>query len=112
MNTGMSFLASPMHAKPILPLLLQASGRTEFRIWWRAAWAFVSFRKFSAVLPGIETRPLIEPEVSRKVCLLWMAGRRHSPPVAAFIKLAKSYPWPESRFAKDEESAKTMIAER
>jgi LysR family hydrogen peroxide-inducible transcriptional activator len=60
--------------------------------------------EFSAVQPGIQTRPLIEPEVFRKVCLLWMAGRRHSPAVAAFIRLAKSYPWPEGRFAKADPS--------
>lgn len=67
--------------------------------------------EFSAVIPGIQTRPLIEPEVSREVCSLWMAGRRHSPAVAAFVKLAKSYPWPETRFAKAAASAGTMLAE-
>jgi hypothetical protein len=31
------------------------------------------------------------------VCLVWIAGRRHSPAVAAFVKLAKAHPWPNSR---------------
>jgi DNA-binding transcriptional LysR family regulator len=56
--------------------------------------------EFSAVIPGIQTRPLVEPEVSRDVSLVWMSGRRHSPAVSAFVKLAKTHPWPESRFVQ------------
>ena len=54
--------------------------------------------EFSAVIPGIQVRPLVDPEVSRDVSLIWMAGRRHSPAVSAFIKLARGHPWPESLF--------------
>jgi LysR family hydrogen peroxide-inducible transcriptional activator len=67
--------------------------------------------EFSAVIPGIQTRPLIEPEVFRDVSLLWMTGRRHSPAVAAFIKLAKSHPWPESRYSEAQEMADAVPAE-
>jgi DNA-binding transcriptional LysR family regulator len=56
--------------------------------------------EFSAVIPGIQTRLLVDPEVSRNVCLVWIAGRRHSPAVAAFVKLAKTHPWPDSRHAR------------
>jgi len=55
--------------------------------------------EFSAVIPGIQVRPLVDPEVSRDVSLIWMAGRRHSPAVSAFIKMARSHPWPDSQFA-------------
>lgn len=55
--------------------------------------------EFSAVIPGIQVRPLVDPEVSRDVSLIWMAGRRHSPAVSAFIKLSRGHPWPESQFA-------------
>ncbi len=54
--------------------------------------------EFSAVIPGIQIRPLIDPGVSRDVSLIWMAGRQHSPAVSAFVKLARGHPWPESRF--------------
>ena len=54
--------------------------------------------EFSAVIPGIQTRPLVDPDVSRDVSLIWMAGRRHSPAVAAFVKLSRAHPWPESEF--------------
>ena len=55
--------------------------------------------EFSAVIPGIQVRPLIDPDVSRDVSLIWMTGRRHSPAVTAFVKLARVHPWPDSQFA-------------
>ena len=55
--------------------------------------------EFSAVIPGIQVRPLIDPDVSRDVSLVWMTGRRHSPAVTAFVKLARAHPWPDSQFA-------------
>jgi DNA-binding transcriptional LysR family regulator len=67
--------------------------------------------EFSAVMPGIQTRPLVEPEVSRDVCMVSMAGRRHSPAVGAFVKLTKSYPWPEGQFATASVSANAIAAE-
>jgi DNA-binding transcriptional LysR family regulator len=66
--------------------------------------------EFSAVIPGIETRPLVDPDVWREVSLVWMSGRRHSPAVAAFIKLARAHPWPGSRFTTTGKSSKTVSA--
>jgi LysR family transcriptional regulator, hydrogen peroxide-inducible genes activator len=54
--------------------------------------------EFSAVLPGIQIRPVIDPEVWREVCLVTMAGRRHSPAVASFVKSLRGVSFPESRF--------------
>jgi DNA-binding transcriptional LysR family regulator len=67
--------------------------------------------EFSAVIPGIQTRLLVEPEVSRDVCLVWMAGRRHSPAVRAFVKLARCYPWPDSRFSAASPGPDAIAAE-
>lgn len=55
--------------------------------------------EFSAVVPGLVTRPVIDPEVWRGVSLVTVAGRRHSPAVLAFVKAVKTYPWPHSSFA-------------
>jgi DNA-binding transcriptional LysR family regulator len=52
--------------------------------------------EFSAVMPGILTRPVVRPEVCRDICLVSMAGRRLSPAVLSFINSVKRYPWPES----------------
>jgi LysR family transcriptional regulator, hydrogen peroxide-inducible genes activator len=54
--------------------------------------------EFSAVIPGLEFRPVVEPEVWRDICLVNVSGRRMSPALAAFLKAVKEYPWPESRF--------------
>ena len=57
--------------------------------------------EFSAAAPGVQTRPLIEPEVWRKICLVTMAGRRHSPAVASFLKTLRGFHFPNSRFADE-----------
>jgi DNA-binding transcriptional LysR family regulator len=49
--------------------------------------------EYSAILPGLHTRPVIEPEVVREVSLVTVAGRRFSPAVAAFVKAARAYRW-------------------
>jgi len=50
--------------------------------------------EYSPLFPGVQTRPLVEPEVVRDVCLVTVAGRRFSPVMAAFLREAKRYPWP------------------
>jgi DNA-binding transcriptional LysR family regulator len=67
--------------------------------------------EFSAVIPGIQTRPLVDPDVLRDVRLVWMSGRRHSPAVSAFVKLAKAHPWPESRFEVRAEAGRPAAAQ-
>jgi DNA-binding transcriptional LysR family regulator len=49
--------------------------------------------EYSAVIPGLQVRPVVEPEVSREVCLVTVAGRRFSPAVATFVAAVKSYGW-------------------
>jgi DNA-binding transcriptional LysR family regulator len=51
--------------------------------------------EFSAVLPGLTTRPIVDPPVTRVIHLATVAGRRFSPAVATFIKAIDRYQWPE-----------------
>jgi DNA-binding transcriptional LysR family regulator len=51
--------------------------------------------EYSAVIPGLQVRPVAEPEVSREVCLVTVAGRRFSPAVLTFVNAVKSYGWAE-----------------
>jgi LysR family hydrogen peroxide-inducible transcriptional activator len=51
--------------------------------------------EFSAVLPGLITRPVCDPPVTRTIHLATVAGRRFSPAVATFIKAIDRYKWPE-----------------
>ena len=53
--------------------------------------------EFSALLPGLVVRPVVDPEVVRQVCYVTVAGRRWSSPVAALIGALQRYSWPESR---------------
>jgi LysR family transcriptional regulator, hydrogen peroxide-inducible genes activator len=49
--------------------------------------------EFSAVHPGIQHRPVAEPEVVREVSLVSVAGRTFSPAVSAFVKAVREYDW-------------------
>jgi DNA-binding transcriptional LysR family regulator len=49
--------------------------------------------EYSAVVPGLQVRPVTDPEVTREVCLVTVAGRRFSPAVSAFVNAVKSYGW-------------------
>jgi len=51
--------------------------------------------EYSAVIPGLQVRPVTEPEVSREVCLVTVSGRRFSPAVATFVSAVKAYAWAE-----------------
>ena len=44
-------------------------------------------------IPGIVTRVLIEPELSREVRLVTVAGRRFTPAEQVFVRLATRYDW-------------------
>jgi LysR family transcriptional regulator, hydrogen peroxide-inducible genes activator len=57
--------------------------------------------EFSAVIPGIDIRPLIEPDVWRDICVVTMAGRRHSPAVASFIKTLRAFPFADTQFPSE-----------
>ena len=50
--------------------------------------------EYSPIVPGVMTRPVVDPEVTREVSLVAISGRRFSPAVAAFITAIKAYPWP------------------
>jgi LysR family transcriptional regulator, hydrogen peroxide-inducible genes activator len=50
--------------------------------------------EYSATVPGVVARPVIDPSVARDVCLVTVAGRRWSPPVGAFVQAVQRYDWP------------------
>lgn len=59
--------------------------------------------EFSAVNPGIPTRPLIEPEVWRDVCVVTMAGKRTSKAVMNFVQSLRDIQFETSKFGFAEE---------
>jgi LysR family hydrogen peroxide-inducible transcriptional activator len=57
--------------------------------------------EFSALISGVQTRPVVEPEVWRDVCLVRRAGRQPSRAAGRFLEALRDFPFPESRFASD-----------
>jgi LysR family transcriptional regulator, hydrogen peroxide-inducible genes activator len=62
----------------------------------KAGLGVTSMPEFSPVLPGLMTRPYIEPDIMRTVSLVTVAGRRHSPALSAFVKSVKGFDWPRA----------------
>ena len=54
--------------------------------------------EFSVVVPGLQTRPLTEPEVWRNVCMATMPGRRFSGAAKSFMKSARDLKFATSQF--------------
>lgn len=52
--------------------------------------------KYLTLMPGIELRPIVEPEVSRTVSLVTRAGRPHSRPVTLALETARRMSWDEA----------------
>lgn len=45
------------------------------------------------IVPGFLTRRVVEPEVSRKIGIVTVAGRQHSAPVEAAVRAARTMRW-------------------
>jgi len=58
--------------------------------------------EFSALIAGVQTRPLIDPEVWRDICLVSKRGRSQSAAVKNFISVLRAYPFPDSKYPMGE----------
>lgn len=65
-----------------------------------AGLGFTMIPEFAVTVPGLVTRPLVEPEFIRHVNLVTVRGRPHSPAVGAFVHACRRYPWPEKMRAR------------
>jgi DNA-binding transcriptional LysR family regulator len=54
--------------------------------------------EFSAVIPGLQAKPVIQPEIWRNICIATLKGRTLSPTVAEFIQRVRVHEWAPSRF--------------
>ena len=57
--------------------------------------------EYTAAFPGVVGCPVVSPSVERDVCLVNVAGRRWSSPVAAFVQAVRRYPWPSASDARN-----------
>jgi DNA-binding transcriptional LysR family regulator len=76
---------------------LYARFRSEREDWVQAmVMANVGFAfmpEFSITHPDSIQRPLVDPTVTRTICLITVPGRKHSPAVAAFVRTTRTYKW-------------------
>lgn len=66
--------------------------------------------EFTSLAPGLKARRLIEPDVSREVSLVTVAGRRFSPAVAALVGAARSFAWDPKADQSDASTARSSGA--
>jgi DNA-binding transcriptional LysR family regulator len=89
------YLREQLHAQGVDVVRSFRSEREDWIQTMVAAGMGVCFLpEFSATVPGLVTRPVIDPVVTREVCLVTVAGRRWSRPVAALANAVQRYPWP------------------
>jgi DNA-binding transcriptional LysR family regulator len=83
-------------AKPYSAVTVRYTGEREdwVQSMVRAGLGCTVMPQYLPLLPDIEMRKLVDPEVSRQISLATVAGRPHSPPVAAAVRAARRYPWP------------------
>lgn len=77
---------------------LYATFRSEREDWVQsmvmARMGFAFMPEYSVTLPGLMQRPLVDPEVTRKVMLVHKPGRPFTPAAQVFAKAARSFTWP------------------
>lgn len=77
---------------------LYARFRSEREDWVQAMVlariGFAFMPECSVTLPELLQRPLVEPEVSRKISIVSVPGRPYSPATAAMLRAAKTFQWP------------------
>jgi DNA-binding transcriptional LysR family regulator len=69
-----------------------------------------SLPEYTATFPGVVGCPVVSPIVARNVCLVSIAGRRWSPPVAAFVKAVRRHPWPSASIAPNRRESRRRLA--
>ena len=50
--------------------------------------------EYTPVIPGVVTRPIVDPEVTRVIQIVSVAGRRFSPAVSTFVNAVNKNKWP------------------
>lgn len=64
--------------------------------------------EYAVTIPGLVTRPLVDPKVVRTIQLVTVRGRPHSPAVGAFVQEVRRYPWQQAHAGRAEPEYITM----
>ena len=60
--------------------------------------------EYSINHPGVAAVEIVQPEFWREVNVVTVRGREHSPAVGAFLRIARSIPWPKQEVARSGEA--------
>ena len=63
----------------------------------RAGMGFGFFPAFSVTETSLVIRPLVDPEFTRRVEIVTVRGRPHSPTAGGFVAEARAFMWPKRR---------------
>jgi DNA-binding transcriptional LysR family regulator len=83
--------------------IMKRSYRSEREDWIQtmvaAGFGICFIPEYTPSIPGVLTRPLVDPEVQREISLVYITGRRFSPAVATFVRALKRYHWDQVAIA-------------
>jgi LysR family transcriptional regulator, hydrogen peroxide-inducible genes activator len=89
------FFANLLKQHKAAPQIVYQTGRSDWlQSLAAAAFGICLLPEHSVTVEGLVVVPLVEPEVSRAISLVTVAGRRHPPIVTKFIRYATTYSWP------------------
>ncbi len=54
---------------------------------------FTFIPEYAVTMPGLCTRPLVDPEIARTIQVVTVRGRPHVPAVGAFVREVLAFPW-------------------
>lgn len=74
-----------------------------------AGLGFTYIPEYAVTVPGLQLRPLVEPEVYRTVSLVTVRGRPHAPAVGAFVRAAKRHRWEDATKQRDDLAPQPIV---
>jgi DNA-binding transcriptional LysR family regulator len=107
------FLLESCRKQGVEPRIIYRSARED---WVQTMVAFgfgvTIMPEFSHTDAATVARPLIDPDLVRQLSLVTVAGRRHEPATAAFVRAIRAHAWQEENAPRDPEQRALMFSSR
>ena len=92
--TGREFVGSQWRERGVQVEIACSSDRDDWvQSMILAGLGFGDMPELSVTMPGLLTRPLVEPEIFREVRVVTVRGRPHLPVISAFMTEATGFRW-------------------
>jgi LysR family transcriptional regulator, hydrogen peroxide-inducible genes activator len=107
------FLLENFRKQGVEPRIIYRSARED---WVQTMVAFgfgiTIMPEFSHTDAATVARPLIDPDLVRQLLLVTVAGRRHEPATAAFVRAIRAHAWQEENAPHDHERRALMFSSK